>query len=93
MLIQAVSEPLLGTGEDGAVVLFDVNGDPNDDRYFDPTAEGITLTQFENGVARVTKEGPSNHQPQHRANITMVYDQGVVETSGTEASSMPKLVL
>ena len=37
-----------GTGEDGAIVLFDVDGDPNDDRYFVPTDEGITLTQFEN---------------------------------------------
>ena len=24
----------LGTGEDGAIVLFDVDGDPNDDQYF-----------------------------------------------------------
>ena len=37
----------LGTGEDGAIVLFDIDGDPNDDRYFVPTDAGISLIQFE----------------------------------------------
>ena len=66
-----------GTGEDGAIVLFDVNGDPNDDRYFVPTAEGITLTQFENGVAQVTGQVHQTTNPNAILNINMVYDQGV----------------
>ena len=67
----------LGTGEDGAIVLFDVDGDPNDDRYFTPTAEGLTLTQFENGVAQVSGKVADIDNPNAILNIQIVYDQGV----------------
>ena len=66
-----------GTGEDGAIVLFDVDGDPNDDRYFVPTAEGITLTQFENGVAQITGQVHQTDNENAILNINIVYDQGV----------------
>ena len=66
-----------GTGEDGAIVLFDVDGDPNDDRYFVPTDEGITLTQFENGVAQVTGQVHQTGNENAILNVNIVYDQGV----------------
>ena len=44
----------MGTGPDGAIALFDIDGDGADDRFFVPTEAGLTLTQFENGVAIVS---------------------------------------
>ena len=66
-----------GTGEDGAIVLFDVDGDPHDDRYFAPTAEGLTLTQFDNGVAQVSGQVADIDNPNAILNVQIVYDQGV----------------
>ncbi|MBK12653.1 MAG: hypothetical protein CL849_03900 [Crocinitomicaceae bacterium] len=73
----------LGTGEDGAIVLFDIDGDPNDDRYFIPTAEGLTLVQFENGVAQVSGQVADVNNPDAILNVEIVYDQG---TSGADWS-------
>ena len=70
-----------GTGEDGAIVLFDVDGNPHDDRYFAPTAEGLTLTQFDNGVAQVSGQVADIDNPNAILNVQIVYDQGV---SGTD---------
>ena len=72
-----IATTALGTGEDGAIVLFDVDGDPNDDRYFVPTAEGLTLTQFDNGVAQVSGEVADIDNPDAKLTIQIVYDQGV----------------
>ena len=66
-----------GTGEDGAIVLFDVDGDPHDDRYFAPTAEGLTLTEFDNGVAQVSGQVADIDNPNAILNVQIVYDQGV----------------
>ena len=67
----------LGTGEDGAIVLFDIDGDPNDDRYFAPTAEGITLTQYENGVAQITGQVADIENAAFILNVNIIYSQGV----------------
>ena len=71
----------LGTGEDGAIVLFDVDGDPNDDRYFIPTDAGLTLTQFENGVAVVSGQVADVDDATAILNVNIYYDQG---TSGED---------
>ena len=62
-----------GTGEDGAIVLFDVDGDPHDDRYFTPTAEGLTLTQFDNGVAQVSGQVADIDNPNAILNVQIIY--------------------
>ena len=67
----------LGTGEDGAIVLFDIDGDPHDDRYFVPTDGGITLTQFENGVAHITGQVADTDNPNAILDVNIVYNDGV----------------
>ena len=67
----------LGTGADGAIVLFDIDGDPNDDRYFIPTAEGMSLVQFENGVAHITGQVQDISNAAAILNVNIVYDNGV----------------
>jgi len=67
----------LGTGEDGAIVLFDVDGDPDDDRYFVPTSDGLTLTQFDNGVAQISGKVADIDNPDAILTVQIVYDQGV----------------
>ena len=71
----------MGSGEDGAIVLFDVDGDPNDDRYFIPTDAGMTLTQFENGVAVVSGQVADVDDATAILNVNIYYDQG---TSGAD---------
>ncbi|MBK12654.1 MAG: hypothetical protein CL849_03905, partial [Crocinitomicaceae bacterium] len=71
----------MGTGEDGAIVLFDVDGDPDDDRYFMPTTDGLSLTQFENGVAVVSGQVADINDPTAILNVSIFYDNG---TSGAD---------
>ena len=67
----------MGTGADGALVLFDIDGDPNDDRYFVPTDAGISLTQFENGIAYITGQVMDSDNEDAILNVNILYDQGV----------------
>ena len=71
----------MGTGEDGAIVLFDVDGDPDDDRYFVPTSDGLTLIQFENDVAVVSGQVEDINDPTAILNVNIYYDNG---TSGAD---------
>ena len=71
----------MGTGADGALVLFDINGDHTDDRYFVPTDSGVTLTQFENGIAYITGQVMDSENENAILNVNILYDKGV---SGSE---------
>ena len=66
----------MGPGADGAIVLFDVDGDPDDDRFFVPTSEGMTLVQYENDVAVVTGQVEDVGDPTAILNVSIYYDNG-----------------
>ena len=66
-----------GQGDDYAFVLFDVDGDLDDDRYFVPTAAGLTLTQYENGVAIVTGQVEDVEDATAILNLYVYYEDAV----------------
>ena len=67
----------MGTGPDGAIALFDIDGDGADDRFFVPTGAGLTLTQFENGVAIVSGQVEDVDDPTAILDVNIFYDNGV----------------
>ena len=67
----------MGTGADGAIVLFDIDGDPDDDRFFMPTDEGMSLVQYDNGVAVVTGQVADVEDEDAILNVNIVYENGV----------------
>ena len=74
---ECVGTAAMGTGADGAIVLFDIDGDPDDDRYFMPTDEGMTLIQYDNGVAVVTGQVADVDDENAILNVNIVYENGV----------------
>ena len=74
---ECVATTAMGTGADGAIVLFDIDGDAQDDRFFMPTDEGMTLTQYDNGVAVVTGQVADVEDEDAILNVNIVYENGV----------------
>ncbi|MGB1073960.1 MAG: hypothetical protein ACPGYZ_07690, partial [Flavobacteriales bacterium] len=66
-----------GTGDDFAFVLYDIDGDVNDDRFFVPTTEGLTLTQYDNGVAIVAGQVEDVDDPTAILNLYVYFDDAV----------------
>ena len=78
---ECVATTAMGIGADGAIVLFDIDGDPEDDRFFMPTDAGMTLIQYDNGVAAVTGQVADVDDADAILNVNILYENGV---SGAE---------
>ena len=74
---ECVATTAMGTGADGAIVLIDIDGDPDDDRFFMPTDEGMSLVQYDNGVAVVTGQVADVEDEDAILNVNIVYENGV----------------
>ena len=74
---ECVATTAMGSGADGAIVLMDIDGDPDDDRFFMPTDEGMSLVQYDNGVAVVTGQVADVEDEDAILNVNIVYENGV----------------
>ena len=74
---ECVATTAMGTGADGAIVLFDIDGDADDDRFFMPTDAGMSLVQYDNGVAVVTGQVADVDDADAILNVNIVYENGV----------------
>ncbi len=67
-----------GTGSDWVLILYGEDNNPDDERQFVPTTEGVSLTEYENGTALVTGQVVDVDDPTAILNIQTIFGQGVL---------------
>ena len=67
-----------GTGSDWVLILYGEDNNPDDERQFVPTTQGVSLTEYENGTALVTGQVVDVDDPTAILNIQTIFGQGVL---------------